>query len=196
MNEKLLELDKNKYLMIEENNNVSIVETDNNLKEILNIEDDIKNEQDIYNSICRKIDDFKLLKQKKKYSNRFLLVSEILYILSVLLLPTNLIFSLLLGLGILITGKTLIALFHGKDTTLDKKIYELELKKNVSQAKIDSNEILLDIIKKNNNYKKESIVDHINERYYVEKEQENKNTKEIKKLVLKPEYKNDKNLND
>lgn len=195
MNNKYLQTDKNKYLVLDENRNISIVNSDVDAREILNLENDIEVKE---NNYYQQIDEFKdmnkTFKTKKSLDKSLLIITLILMVgLNNYILYIVLTYLLTKGITTLVLGTN-----QSHRNNIREKNNKLEKLREELDELIDE----LENIKEKNNYKKENLIDIVENNYclnhdylkvkpmsYLSDTNISYNENKVKKLVKKPDIK-------
>ena len=156
-------------------NKVSLVESKNDIEEILNLENDLEIERKNLNENNEKLNN---LQNSYNKINILLIASMILD-----LVPTFLVFYYLTGIIILLYLGISCGIIFGTNELLNKEEYKLVMDKEVILTNIEILEDKLNKLKTKSNYKVEKLTDYIENNYSY---QENTITNnKVKKLTLK-----------
>ena len=162
--------------MLDENNKVSLVESNNDIEEILNLENDLEIERKNLNENNEKLNN---LQNSYNKINILLIASMILG-----LVLTFLVSYYLTGIMILLYLAISCGIIFGTNELLNKEEYKLVMDKEVILTNIEILEDKLNKLKTKSNYKVEKLTDCIENNYsYQEKTLTNLNN--VKKLTLK-----------
>jgi len=185
MNNKYFKTKDNKYIVIGNEKDISIVKSNNDIEKILNLENEIETFQNDLENYNKEINNAKININLKNNFNKMLFYAELVYALiafvtkmaSIDLIITTIIIGSV-SLEVLVTN------ILGSISKNEKKLHRFSLRKEVALANIDALSIKLEKEKKNNDYTKENIISLINDNYKIEEKYDSLETNKVKKLVL------------
>jgi len=184
MNNKYFETDNNKYIVIENDKDISVVKSNKDIEEILNLENEIELLEQDLKRCNENIENTKVNINLKRKFNNFLFKTELIYILFVLI--TNIMSSNFLFFSVLISYtflEVIVTSILGSINKNKENLHKYKIKREVVLANIDASEITLGKKKYANQYEKDTIVSLINEKY--EALDNDLEVNKVKKLTLK-----------
>lgn len=185
MNNEYFKTKDNKYIVIGNEKDISIVKSNNDIEKILNLENEIETFQNDLENYNNEINNAKISINYKKKFNKILFYAELVYALiafvtkiaSIDLIVTTIIIGTV-GLEVLVTN------IVGSVSKNEDKLHKYTLRKEVALANIDALSIKLEKEKKNNDYTKENVISLINDNYKIEEKYDSLETNKVKKLIL------------
>lgn len=187
MNIKYLEALKNKYLVLDDKDNISLVNSEEDIKETLNLENQLEEKIQVYEKYCKlKNKALENLEGIKKCNNLLYILIILIYIYTCS--QMGWLFAIVPSLLAFSTEK-LLSVYFFKTKKYNEKILKFaEAKKEKYNIELENIENKLKQLKQKNNYKKENIIDLIEQNTVIDKEETiDKNL--VKKLVKKPDVK-------
>lgn len=163
MNDKYLETDKNKYLVLDENKNISLVNLDIDAKEILNLENDLEDKENNYNKLKQELKELKGKLYDKKVIDKVFFSGFLLLCIGLSKFVPVTFFVIAYALT-----KSITLLYLGTNKEQEKIIKEKIGKINIEKEEINELYNKLEYTKEKYNYKKTNINDFIDNNYCLE----------------------------
>lgn len=185
MNNEYFKTKDNKYIVIGNEKDISIVKSNNDIEKILNLENEIETFEKDLENYNNEINNARISINLKKTFNKMLFYAELVYALiafvtkmaSIDLIITTIILGTV-GLEVLVTN------ILGSVSKNEDKLHKYTLRKEVALANIDALSIKLEKEKKNNNYTKENVISLINDNYKIDEKYDSLENNKVKKLIL------------